>query len=121
MKWTKSIPVGYNFKLAISATKESIEKRWKPKARGKVGAECKLCDLYFEGGEANCQFCPVSFKTNRQYCNETPYQSWKQAYMVNDSFAHLLLAKEEVKFLEKLMADLKDEWALRKAKGKVKK
>ncbi len=54
-------------------TRRCLEERWIPRAEGKAGGPCALCEKYHGGG---CVGCPISLKTGYMGCRDTPYQQW---------------------------------------------
>ena len=67
--------------------------------------DCALCSLFYDD---DCQGCPVSEKSGRKFCGNTPYLEASAARGIwfcetqNDGPAFRTAALEEVAFLESL-------------------
>lgn len=86
---------------------------------------CPLCELYYKGGDSECNGCPISKHSGIEDCQGTPYEEvvfWllevSGRAAINE---HVVKAFEnEVKFLGDLMLKLKGEQSTRRSKNKLK-
>ena len=89
-------------------------KKWQDIAAG-TGEDLgsKNCPLCQRSGWLGCRGCPVAIKTGRAFCSHTPYEAWIQ-HINEVHYKHTgkaecrtcrFLAKQEVKFLKKLLDD----------------
>jgi hypothetical protein len=101
---------------ALVALKGSI-KKWELIVKGKEkdngGTNCPLCILYAKS-PGYCGECPISLKTKRVQCDDTPYEDWRKHHsQVHEKYPDKALsidcpeckrlAKKELAFLKSLL------------------
>jgi len=84
--------------LSIEKWQDIVDGKDKGKEHGL--RNCALCEKYCDTA---CKGCPISAKTSRRLCYETPYMEFSEAISENQPQKVLKrIAKKEVKFLKSL-------------------
>jgi len=86
-----------------------IDERWRPISRGKpvkIGA-ADLCEIADKIGNnsGKCDGCPIYELNHDKYlrCANTAISRWDEAKKANDDLMQMMIAVEEVKFLQKVI------------------
>jgi hypothetical protein len=81
----------------LSALKKSIKLWQKKDVTEHHNENCPLCLLFYDD---ECAKCPVSTKTGKSYCVDSPFISWGRAY---NNAERESARKKEVAFLKSLL------------------